>query len=59
MRKKKIEDLHEELADLQQSLRAFTFQLSSNQLANVRKVRVTKKQIAQIKTILRQRELEA
>lgn len=57
--KKSVEDLQVELRDLEQELRALTFQLSSNQLANVRKVRKVKKDIARIKTVLRKRELAA
>lgn len=58
LKEKKTETLTRELAELETVLHGLRFQLSSSQLSNVRKVRMTRQQIAQIKTILRQRELD-
>ncbi|HBK34850.1 MAG: 50S ribosomal protein L29 [Candidatus Uhrbacteria bacterium GW2011_GWE2_40_58] len=59
LREKKTETLVRELEELEVTLRGLRFQVSSSQLSNVRKVRVIRQQIAQIKTILRQRVLES
>lgn len=52
-------DLGRRLDDSYQELFNLRFQRASGQLKNTARVREVKKQIAQIKTILRQRELAA
>jgi len=49
---KKLEEAHEELFNLR-------FRLATRQLENHREIPRVKKRIARIKTILRERELEA
>jgi len=48
---KKLEAAHRELFDLR-------FRLTTKQLVNHRQIRVVKKTIARLKTIMRERELE-
>ena len=45
--------------DLRQELFNLRFQLAINQIENPMRIRAVKREIARIKTILRQRELEA
>jgi large subunit ribosomal protein L29 len=47
---KQLEDAHQELFNLR-------FRLSTRQLANYSEIRKTKKKIARVKTIMREREL--
>lgn len=47
---KQFEDAHQELFNLR-------FRLSTRQLANYSEIRKTKKKIARVKTIMREREL--
>jgi large subunit ribosomal protein L29 len=48
---KQLESAHKELLDLR-------FQLATKQLVNHRRIMVTRKKIAQINTIIRERELD-
>ncbi|MBN2098401.1 MAG: 50S ribosomal protein L29 [Dehalococcoidia bacterium] len=48
---KQVEEAHRELFNLR-------FRLATKQLANHREVRVVKKRIARLKTIMRERELD-
>ncbi len=50
-------ELNEKLTDLKAELFNLRFQLAVNQLENPMRLNVVKKDIARIKTILRQREL--
>ena len=52
-------ELDTKLAELKQELFNLRFQLAVNQLDNPTRIKAVKKDIARIKTIRRQRELEA
>ena len=51
-------DLEKELVELKSELFKLRFQLATNGLDNPMKIKSTKKDIAKIKTILRERELQ-
>ena len=51
-------DLEKELVELKSELFKLRFQLATNGLDNPMKIRNTKKDIARIKTVLREKELE-
>ena len=51
-------DLEKELVELKSELFKLRFQLATNGLDNPMKIKSTKKDIARIKTILREKELE-
>ena len=51
-------DLEKELVELKSELFKLRFQLATNGLDNPMKIRNTKKNIARIKTVLREKELE-
>ena len=51
-------DLEKELVELKSELFKLRFQLATNGLENPMKIKNTKKDIAKIKTILRERELQ-
>ena len=51
-------DLEKELGELKTELFKLRFGLATNGLDNPMKIKQTKKDIARIKTVLRQRELE-
>ena len=53
------EELMGKLKDLKQELFNLRFQNATGQLGNVMVVRYTKKDIAKVKTVLRERELKA
>ena len=53
------EQLAEKLMDLKKDLFNLRLQLATNQLDNPVKIRETKKAIARIQTVLRERELNA
>ena len=50
-------DLEKELVELKSELFKLRFQLATNGLDNPMKIKTTKKDIARIKTILREKEL--
>ena len=52
-------ELETKLAELKQELFNLRFQLAVNQLDNPTRIKAVKKDIARIKTIRRQRELDA
>lgn len=58
IRKMSSSDLEKELVELKSELFKLRFQLATNGLDNPMKIKSTKKDIAKIKTILRERELQ-
>ena len=58
IRKMSSSDLEKELVKLKSELFKLRFQLATNGLDNPMKIKSTKKDIAKIKTILRERELQ-
>ncbi len=52
-----VDELEMKLVDLKKELFALRFQLTVNQLDNPARVKTVKKDIARIKTIIREREL--
>lgn len=54
-----VEELNKRLADLKSELFNLRFQLATGQLQNPMMIKACKKDIARIKTILRERELKA
>ena len=58
LREKSIVELNEELADLKEGLFKLRFQHAINQLENPLKLQSVKRDIARVKTILRERELK-
>ena len=57
IRKMTSSDLEKELVELKSELFKLRFQLATNGLENPMKIKNTKKDIAKIKTILKEREL--
>ena len=57
IRKMTSSDLEKELVELKSELFKLRFQLATNGLDNPMKIRNTKRDIAKIKTILKEREL--
>ena len=57
IRKMTSSDLEKELVELKSELFKLRFQLATNGLDNPMKIKNTKKDIARIKTILKEREL--
>ena len=57
IREKSSSDLEKELGELKSELFKLRFQLATNGLDNPMKIKNTKKDIARIKTILREREI--
>ena len=51
-------ELEKEIGELQQELFKLRFKLATNGLENPMRIKEVKKDIARIKTVLRQRELE-
>ena len=58
IRKMASSDLEKELVELQSELFKLRFQSAANGLDNPMKIRNTKREIAKIKTILKERELQ-
>ena len=58
LRDKTIAELNEELVDLKEELFRLRFQHAINQLENPLKLQSVKRDIARVKTILRERELK-
>ena len=54
-----VDEMNEKLAGLKEELFALRFQLAVNQLDNTARLKAVKKDIARIKTILREAELAA
>jgi large subunit ribosomal protein L29 len=57
MREMKADELAEALADAKEELFNLRFQLATNQLDNTSRFKDVKKEIARIRTVMRQREL--
>lgn len=57
LREKSIAELNQELAELKEELFKLRFQHAINQLENPLKLQGVKRDIARVKTILREREL--
>ncbi len=57
MRRLPLEELNQRLSDSADDLFRMKFQLLSGQLQNPLRIRQTRREIARIKTILREREL--
>ena len=58
LRKNSDQDLNKKLVELKEELFNLRFQLAVNQLENPMRIRAVKRDIARVKTILRERELE-
>jgi large subunit ribosomal protein L29 len=58
-REKSVNELNNELASLKQELFQLRFQLAINQLENPMRIKAVKKDIARVKTILRENEIKA
>ena len=58
LREKSIAELNQELAELKEELFKLRFQHAINQLENPLKLQGVKRDIARVKTILRERELK-
>lgn len=52
-----VVELNDKLADLKKELFALRFQLAVNQLDNTARLKTVKKDIARVKTVLREQEL--
>ena len=59
LREKSAEKLNEELASLKQDLFQLRFQLAINQLENPMRIKAVKKDIARVKTVLREMDIKA
>ena len=57
LREKSVDELNNELANLKDELFRLRFQLAINQLDNPMRISAVKKDIARVKTVLRQMEL--
>ena len=53
-----VEEMNEKLAGLKEELFALRFQLAVNQLDNTARLKAVKKDIARIKTVLRESEIK-
>jgi len=58
IREKTQSELQKELGELKSELFKLRFQLATNQLDNPMKLKDVKKSIAQVKTVMRERELK-
>ena len=54
-----VEEMNEKLAGLKEELFALRFQLAVNQLENTARLKAVKKDIARIKTVLRDNEIKS
>jgi large subunit ribosomal protein L29 len=59
IREKSVKELNDQLASLKQELFQLRFQLAINQLENPMRIKAVKKDIARVKTVLRENELKA
>lgn len=53
------EELHDKLSDLREELFNLRFQSATGQLDNHRRLRLVRRDIARLRTVLREREFEA
>ena len=58
IREKSLSELNEQLAKLKDELFHLRFQLAINQLENPMRISAVKKDIARVKTILREKEIQ-
>jgi large subunit ribosomal protein L29 len=58
LREKTGQELQKELDELKQELFKLRFQLATNQLSNPMMLKMVKRDIARVKTVLRERELK-
>ncbi|HEX7098058.1 MAG TPA: 50S ribosomal protein L29 [Acidimicrobiia bacterium] len=56
LREKNMDELAEALADAKEELFNLRFQLATNQLDNTARLKQVKKEIARIRTVMRERE---
>lgn len=54
-----VEEMNEKLTGLKEELFALRFQLAVNQLDNTARLKAVKKDIARIKTVMRQTEIQS
>lgn len=54
-----VEELNEKIASLKEELFNLRFQLATNNLDNPARIREVRRSIAQVKTVIRERELKA
>lgn len=54
-----VEEMNDKLAGLKEELFALRFQLAVNQLDNTARLKAVKKDIARIKTVLRENEIKS
>lgn len=54
-----VEEMNEKLAGLKEELFALRFQFAVNQLDNTARLKAVKKDIARIKTVLRENEIKS
>jgi large subunit ribosomal protein L29 len=54
-----VDEMNEKLSSLKEELFALRFQLAVNQLDNTSRLKAVKKDIARIKTVLREAEIKA
>ena len=59
LRELTMEELNERLAEAKEELFNLRFQLATNQLDNTSRISVVKKEIARIRTVMREAEIEA
>jgi large subunit ribosomal protein L29 len=59
IREKSNDELNQELLDLKEELFRLRFQHATNQLENPLKLRTVKRDMARVRTILRERELKS
>jgi len=59
IREKTLEDINNDLLAAQENLRTLNFQLVTHQLEKTSQISAVKRDIARLKTIIRERELSA
>lgn len=57
IRKMKIEDMEKKVDELKEELFNLRFQKTTNQIGNPMRIRIVRKDIARIKTLIRENEL--
>lgn len=57
VREKNIEELHQEMDESYRELMNLRFRWATHQLTNVNEMKIVKKTIARIQTVLREREM--
>ncbi|MDO5559111.1 MAG: 50S ribosomal protein L29 [Oscillospiraceae bacterium] len=59
VRELSVNEMNDKLVDLKKELFALRFQLAVNQLDNTARLKAVKKDIARIKTVLREQEIQS